>query len=75
MGELAKRNDVIQLEPETAGAAWGPLLCVVSEVKAWGVQCYALIPTTRDQPPGSMWMRIDHGKYAVIGPAMWTVEP
>jgi hypothetical protein len=65
-----KANDVIQLDP-AGELAWGPLLCVVEEVKPWGVKCYALIPTRRGEQPHMMWMRVEHGAYAVVGPAAW----
>jgi hypothetical protein len=64
---MVKINDVIQLDP--AESPWGPLLCIVSEVKDWGVQCYAFVPTERNKPPGLMYLRVNHDKYTVIGPA------
>jgi hypothetical protein len=68
---MVKINDVIQLDP--AQSPWGALLCIVSEVKAWGVQCYALVPRQRDEPPGSMYLRVETGKFQVIGMAEWIV--
>jgi hypothetical protein len=69
---MVKINDVIQLDP--AQSPWGPLLCIVDEVKSWGVQCYALVPEHREEPPNRMYLRIEHGKYIEIGAAEWTVE-
>jgi hypothetical protein len=64
-------NDVIHLDP--AQSTWGPLLCIVSEVKSWGVQCYALVPEQRDKLPGCMYLRVEHGKYVYIGRVEWAV--
>jgi len=66
---MVKINDVIQLDP--AQSPWGPLLCIVDEVKQWGVRCYALIPQERGTAPGSMYLRVEHGKFHIIGPAEW----
>ena len=66
-----KVHDVIQLDP--AQSPWGPLLCIVDEVKPWGVQCYALVPEHREEPPNRMYLRVEHGKYSYIGEAEWTV--
>ncbi len=60
---------VIQLDP--AHCDWGPLLCIVEKVEAWGVKCYALHSGRRGEPPGCMYMRISHGHYATVGPAEW----
>lgn len=65
----ALKGDVIQLDPDHCD--WGPLLCIVDEVKAWGVSCYALHPDKRGEPPPRMFMRVDHGNYEVIGLAVW----
>jgi hypothetical protein len=62
-------NDVIQLDP--AHCEWGPLLCIVSVVKAWGVQCYAIVATKRGDPPEQMYLRVEHGHYVRIGRAEW----
>lgn len=72
-------NDVIQLTPGP-GLEWGPLLCIVDKVAAWGVRCYALVPATHSSPeergraPSRMYLRVDHGGYVVIGPAEWTLS-
>lgn len=77
----AKLNDVIQLDPEHCDH--GPLLCVVAEIKAWGVQCYTIDPPgvtgalTRYYPDGVesgvgyAILRVKHGDYQVIGPVAW----
>lgn len=73
-GAAMRKGYVIQLDPEpgaTVGAAWGPLLCIVDEVHAWGVSCYALIPEERGKPPGQMHLRVPHANYSVIGEAEW----
>lgn len=62
-------NDIIQLAPEQS--PWGPLLMIVSEVKTWGVQAYALIPEERDKPPSAMFLRAEFGRFVVVGRAVW----
>ena len=66
------QHAVIQLDPEHS--AWGPLLCIVDEVKSWGVQCYAIHPEERDKPPGAMYLRVKHEHYVVIGSAQWIIK-
>lgn len=61
--------DVIQLGPEHH---WGPLLCIVTEVRDWGVQCYALVPEKRGEQPGAMFLRVEYGKFERVGRAAWT---
>lgn len=68
---MVKLNDVIQLDP--AQNDWGPLLCIVDEVRSWGVRCYVLLPDARDRPPNRMYLRVDTGTFQVVGPAEWTV--
>jgi len=68
---MTKINDVIQLDP--AQSTWGPLLCIVSEIKTWGVQCYALVPDRRDKPPSQMYLRVETGKFQVVGTAEWVL--
>ena len=72
MSDQAKENDVIQLSPSFND--WGPLLCIVEEVKSWGVQCYALIPEKRNEVPSRMYLRVKHGQYVIIGPVVWAVQ-
>lgn len=68
-------GDVIQLDPTlTVGADWGPLLCIVDKVKAWGVRCYHMQPTGRNEPLLRMYIRVNHLDYVVIGPAEWTID-
>jgi len=68
----AEPGDVIQLNPhEPLGQMWGPLLLVVDLVEGWGVRGDAFIPQERNEPPGIMPMRVEHGGYVVIGKAEW----
>jgi hypothetical protein len=62
---------VIQLDPEQCD--WGPLLCIVQEVRSWGVVCYALIPERRKEPPATMFIRVKEGHYVVVGKAEWAL--
>lgn len=64
-------NDVIQLDPEQI--AWGPLFCIVTELKSWGVQCYAIHPEKRGEMPSRMFLRVKHGQYVRIGRAEWLI--
>lgn len=68
----AEKNDVIQLQPEMS--QWGALLCIVDDVRTWGVQCYALIPEKRGEVPSRMYLRVQHEGYVVVGPAYWALE-
>jgi hypothetical protein len=59
-------HDVVQLAPD---GRWGPLLCIVTDVREWGVQCYALIPGE----PGPMYLRAELGTFERVGVAVWTI--
>lgn len=63
---------VIQLDPEHS--VWGPLLCIVEENKDWGVVCYAIHPQQRGEPPGKMYLRVNHEHYVVIGSVQWVLQ-
>lgn len=69
--DTISENDVIQLDPRTC--EWGPLFCIVSDVKSWGVQAYWLQATERNKPPGKCFIRVEHGNYIKIGSAEWIV--
>ena len=60
----ASEGDVIQLDPDHC--RFGPLLCIVSEVKSWGVQCYAVFNKEE-----AAYFRVNHGNYVVVGRAEW----
>jgi hypothetical protein len=57
-------GDVIQL---SAANDWGPLLCTVTEVKTWGVQCFALIPEAKNVTPDKMFLRVENKDFQRIG--------
>lgn len=42
-------GDVIQLDPRFS--CWGPALCIVEEVRAWGVLCFFFADFKRDESP------------------------
>lgn len=67
----ASVDDVIQLDPTND---WGPLLCIVDEIKNWGVRCYALVPQQRAEGPGHMYLRVEHDLYKVVGKAAWVAR-
>lgn len=66
-------GDVVQLQPQDdfGNVTYGPLLCVVSEVKPWGVRCYAMIPEKRGEWPALSYFNANRGSYERIGPACW----
>lgn len=64
-------GDVIQFDPETS--SWGPLLAIVTEVRQWGVICYAMVPETRGEAPSRMYNRVQNGQFVRIGAAEWLV--
>lgn len=64
-------GDVIQLDPEKH--PYGAMLCVVDEVKVWGVKCYWLQATERGQPPGQCYYRAETGTFERVGKAQWQI--
>lgn len=62
-------GDVIQLDP--SHCRWGPLLCIVDEVKSWGVCCHWLQTTTEGMPLGVVSYRAEYGTFHRIGRAEW----
>lgn len=73
MSKRAEVNDVIQLDPEHSHG-WGPLLCIVEDVRDRLVLCYAL-HAVDGKPPDRMYLRIAHEGYVIIGKAAWTHAP
>ena len=66
-------GDIIQLDPTAElGKEWGPQLCVVSELKPWGVQCYFVHAASRGDF-GPAYLRIPTGSFVVVGRAEWMV--
>lgn len=72
-------GDVIQLDPRFS--CWGPALCIVEEVRAWGVLCFFFADFKRDESPAvgvvvviEAHLRVKHGEYARIGAATWLPE-
>jgi hypothetical protein len=65
-------GDVIQLDPEHS--CWGPELCIVEQVFAWGVRCLFFTAHVRDGSPGEAYLRVAHGEYVRIGRAAWLPE-
>lgn len=66
-------GDVVQLDPESelAKKYGGPLLLIVSEVKAWGIQGYFFCVTHAGQI-GPAYLRVRNGTFERVGPATWT---
>jgi hypothetical protein len=62
-------GDIIQLDPEKH--AWGPLLCIVDEVKGWGVTCFWLQATERGSPPARCYYRAETGTFTRVGTCEW----
>jgi len=69
--ESVQSDDVIQLAPEHC--RWGPLLCIVDEVRPWGVIAYAVMPSANQDE--TMPLRVAHGHYVRIGRAEWATVP
>lgn len=67
-----KPNFIVQLDPDKS--EWGALLCIVDEVREWGVLCYAMTPTKRGEMPAQMFMRVKTGDYIVVGVAEWMIQ-
>lgn len=65
-------NDVIQLDP--LYCEWGPLLVIVTEVRTWGVQGFAMIPEERGKAPSAMFIRVQNGRFVRIGAAEWIIS-
>ena len=63
--------DVIQLDPEHC--RWGPILCIVDEVRDWGVTCYSPYPS--EKADEVVPLRVQHGHYVIIGQAEWAMAP
>ena len=68
MSDTLARGDIIQLDPELHthhDGFWAGQLCIVDEVKAWGVICY-----TKTQRR-SAYYRAPKGTFAFVGRAKW----
>jgi hypothetical protein len=65
-------GDLIQLDP--VKHTWGPMLCIVDEVKGWGVTCYWLQATEHGKPPGVCHYRAETGTFVRVGKAEWLVQ-
>lgn len=68
MSEI-KKGDIIQITKEDD--PWFPALLVVSEVKPWGVQAYALILNSNDgsKRPGNAYRRLKFELFEKVGMA------
>lgn len=65
-------HDIVQLAPKPDN--WGPMLVIVTEVKAWGVQGYWMVAEKRGVPPACAYIRVKHGDYVRVGRAEWSVK-
>lgn len=65
-----QKNDIVQITD--ADHPWFPALLIVSEVKSWGVQAYAIIPITNDHSelPGEAFNRLNFNQIAKVGEAV-----
>lgn len=59
---------IVQINP-AHDPVWGGALLVVTEVEAWGVVGYTLIPALGGPDPS--FYRASAGQYAVVGRARW----
>ena len=64
------QGDIIQILDKKH--PWFPCLLIVGEVKSWGVQACALVPTTNDgsEPPSQAWNRLTWDKFDRVGYAV-----
>lgn len=74
--ELSNPGDVIQIAPHVA--TWGGCFLIVSEVKAFGVQGYVLLPGrigVPAAPAGPAFVRMAWSDLSVpYGPARWAMR-
>lgn len=72
MNEIHK-GDIIQITEE--GDPWFPALLIVSEVKPWGVQAYAIILNSNDgsKKVGNAYRRLKFELFEKVGMAMIVV--
>lgn len=60
-----EKGDIVQITSETHH--WFPCLIVVDEVKAWGIQGYALVPQDRGIPAAQAFIRLNSGEFEKVG--------
>ena len=67
-------DDIVQITDRSH--AWFPCLLIVSEVKAWGVQAYVLIPQSNDSSelPSRAFNRLPFDKIEKVGSALVVSE-
>lgn len=65
-----RSGDIIQITDPAD--PWFPCLLIVSEVKLWGVQAYALIPTCNHgrESPGRAYRRLKTNIFTLVGSAV-----
>jgi hypothetical protein len=69
----AAPGDIVQLDPSSEiGQEWGPQLCIVTEVKPWGVQAYFLHARARGDY-GPAYIRLAHQSFEKVGQAAWWI--
>lgn len=61
-------GDVVQLSPSHK---WGPVLCFVTGVHDWGIECFAPAPSGFADRWLRASLRIEHHEYLPIGKAQW----
>lgn len=64
-------GDIVQIVDEDH--AWFPCLLIVSEVKSWGVQAYALIPKSNDgsERTGEAYNRLKDDQIQRVGSSLY----
>lgn len=69
-----KEGDIVQIVHDQH--PWFPALLIVSEVKSWGVQAYALIPRSNDgsEAPGQAYNRLQDEEIMKVGEALFGAE-
>jgi hypothetical protein len=58
-------GDIVQITDQKN--RWFPSLIVVEEVRAWGVQGFAFMPSPKGPPSGKAYYRLKTGEFEKVG--------
>lgn len=68
-----QKGDIIQITDQAD--KWFPALLVVDDVKHWGVQAYAHLPTPDGPPVNLAYYRIENKKFEKVGEVIFDTDP
>jgi hypothetical protein len=60
-------GDIVQITNDDHH--WFACLIIVTEVRNWGIIGYITIPTNRDEPNGTAYIRLKNEDFQVVGNA------